>query len=970
MKKSILLYCFLIWASMLHAQNGTIAGKVFDKSTGESAFNAAVSIPNGKGTYTDFDGFYSLTNLAPGSYSIVVQLIGYRKVTISDVKVVAGKTTKLDIALETASDQLTEITVTAEAVRNSVLAIQLTQKNSSVLLEGVSSEQIRRMPDNNSADILKRTSGTTVENGKYIIVRGLNDRYNLAMVNGAIMPASEPDRKVFSFDLYPSTMIENMYVFKTAQADLPAEFAGGLVQIETRNFPIKNYINIQASTGANMGITFNEVDHYEGFSSDRWGGVADERKLPTDYDRSILGVGNRGSQQAIDLSRQFTNSWKLDQFNALPYLRLNLSGGLKKDFGKSSFGGNIALNFDNKTTGRTVESTSIQAITGPAGVSTTFVEYQERIKRDEVLKSTNWGGLLNLTYKFGANQITLNNSYSTVANNLYYEANGITPNKDAQFIQNVRRYEMNYNVNVLRVHQILGQHKFRLKEIVEFDLDWGGSLANSKNESPDLKRMRYFNNPQIGDRYEWVAPQIVKLEDGGRFYSELEEDNNSYFGNAKLSKKLFGRKQSLKFGAYYQTRDRVFDASVLGYIPASGVVGQTDTNIRYQPIEQIFSEGNIRRWDGTPYSGGLQLQDITNDQDGYVGTSTNLAWYFMLDLEVTKWLRAALGVRQESFDQTLYVNRKVTAPTNPDANPVVDLSRSYSNLLPSVNLIGKVNEKSNVRASYSQTVSRPEFRELAPFTFFDFDFFLNVKGDTNLVQATIQNVDLRYEYYLSRGQMISLSAYYKQFENPIEKALRPEAGGTYLITWINSPTANNLGLELSWRFDMAFFGAPDKWKDLVFFGNYSWIQSEIDQQDQNGDVYSRPMIGQSPFILNLGLDYHIKKWDADLVLLYNTYGRRIVLTGYAEEYLEPIYEHPRPLVDMRYSQRINDKFSVSITLKDLINRPIVFYQDNNFNGTWDNEVMPINEQLTADFDHLRTKTQPNREISIGLSYRL
>lgn len=272
------------------AQTGGIAGKIQDKSNGESAFNAAVKVsgPSEKGTYTDFDGYYSLQGLAPGTYTISIQLLGYQKTSVSGVLVNPGKTTKLNITLSPSSEELSEITVTAEAVRNSVQAIQLTQKNSSVVLEGVSSEQIRRMPDNNSADILKRTSGTTVENGKYIIVRGLNDRYNLAMVNGAIMPASEPDRKVFSFDLYPTTMIENLFIFKTAQADLPAEFAGGLVQIETKNFPTEDYLRVSASSGINMGVSFNEVEHYEGYGADNWGFVADERACPRFLNELLL----------------------------------------------------------------------------------------------------------------------------------------------------------------------------------------------------------------------------------------------------------------------------------------------------------------------------------------------------------------------------------------------------------------------------------------------------------------------------------------------------------------------------------------------------------------------------------------------------------------------------------------------------------------------------------------------------------
>lgn len=954
---ALLVLAFISFS--LKAQTGAISGKVQDRTSGESAFNAAVKIiETGKGTYTDFDGYYSLQNVPAGAYTVSIQLLGYQKTTVKDVKVEAGKTTKLDVALRPSSEELSEITVTAEAVRNSVQAIQLTQKNSSVMLEGVSSQQIRRMPDNNSADILKRTSGTTVENGKYIIVRGLNDRYNLAMVNGAIMPASEPDRKVFSFDLYPTTMIENLFIYKTAQADLPAEFAGGLIQIETRNFPTEDYIRVSASTGMNAGVTFNQVDHYQGYSADNWGLIADERALPEVSDPILI---RNSGPQAIEPSKDFENNWNPEQVTALPYLRLNVSGGLKRDFGKSSFGGNLALNYSNKVTGRSIRSTDIDVPDGPVGEDGSNALFTEDIRREEINKSRKWGGLLNLSYKIGANQFTFNNSFSVVSNDLYYVADGYEPNDDLARTNRetrYRRYEFNYSTNQLRVHQLLGKHKVRVNEKGDFEIDWGGSMSNIVNVSPDLKRMRYIWNPLISStpRYQWGIPQTAKLEDGGRFWSDLEEDNNSYFGNVKFNYKLFGRKQSIKVGGYYQDRSRSFNANVLGYINSGP---QFDNDISLLPIDEIFATGNMS------FPDGIQIFDITSASDAYEGTTENIAFYGMLDLNVTDWWRLTGGVRQENFTQTLQSGFAGQLP----GRGTLDNQYEYSNLLPSLNMIFKIDEKSNFRASYSQAVSRPEFREIAPFTFFDFDFFMDKIGNEDLTQAEIQNYDLRYEYFLTRGQMFAVSGYYKQFDGPIELALR-EAQDSYFITWQNSNEANNYGLEISWRFDFDFLGLSEKWQDLVFFGNYSLIRSEIEQQDRNGDPYTRPMIGQSPFILNLGLDYHVEKWDADFVLLYNTYGRRIVVTGNRELNLQPIWENPRPLLDFRYRQAITEKLSITITLRDLINNAIIYYQDNNLNGDWDDVDMPSSDQIGADFDHLRTQIQPNSEITIGITWSL
>ncbi|NBR82438.1 MAG: TonB-dependent receptor [Flavobacteriia bacterium] len=941
--------------TLVFAQRGGVAGKIQDLNNGESAFNAAVRIAEiGKGTYTDFDGYYSLQGIDAGTYTLEIQLLGYQKTSISGVQIEAGKTTTIDVALKPASEELGEITVTAEAIRNSVAAIQLTQKNSSVVLEGVSSEQIRRMPDNNSADILKRTSGTTVESGKYIIVRGLNDRYNLAMVNGAIMPASEPDRKVFSFDLYPTTMIENMFIFKTAQADLPAEFAGGLVQIETKNFPTEDYIRVAASTGMNMGVSLNTVDHYQGFSSDQWGMVAPERELP-----SLSNALRSRGPAAITPSEKFNNYWTPEQMTALPYLRMNLSGGLKRDFGKSSFGANVALNYSNKTTGRSIRSTNIDVPNGPVGEPGFFSQFNENIEREEVNKSRNWGALVNLSYKRGANQITMNNSYSVVSNDLFYIADGKEPNDDLATTNEefrIRRYEFNYSTNQLRVHQLLGKHKIRMNESADIELDWGGSISNIVNESPDLKRMRYFWNPQISadPRYQWATPPTVKLEDGGRFWSALEEDNNSYFGNAKFNYTLFGRKQSLKTGAYYQDRSRSFDAHVLGYTPSGP---QFDADISILPIDEIFATQNMR------FPDGIQIYDITSAADAYAGTAQNMAIYGMVDLNITDWWRMTAGVRQENFTQRFQSGYSTQRP----GGGTLDNEYKYANLLPSTNMIFKLNEKMNIRASYSKAVSRPEFREIAPFTFFDFDFFMDKIGNPDLTQAEIQNFDLRYEAYYTRGQMFAISAYYKKFNGPIELALR-QSSDNFFITWQNSNEANNYGIELSWRNDFSFVG--EGWNNLIFFGNYSYIQSSIEQQDRNGAPYTRPMIGQSPYILNLGLDYHVDKWNADFVLLYNKFGRRIVITGNRELNLEPIWENPRPLLDFRYRQAISENLSITITFKDLINKAIIYYQDNNLNDDWDDIELISSDQIPSNIDHVRTLIQPNREISIGLTWKL
>jgi len=963
MSKKITLIVFGLLVGLgLQAQTGTIAGKVQDKKSGETLFNAGISVEGGKGTYADFDGNYSLQGIPVGTYNIVVQYVGYQKTTISGVKVNPGKTTVLNILLEPASDQLAEITVTAEAVRNSVQAIQLTQKRSAIVLEGVSSEQIRKLPDNNSADILKRTSGTTIEGGKYVIVRGLNDRYNLAMVNGAIMPGTDPDRKVFSFDLYPSSMIDNLYVYKTAQPELPGEFAGGVVQIQTKDFPDKNFLNVNVGTGMNVGTTFGDFQHYKsGGFADQLGLVSESRDLPADFPASAAEYAALSQEEKFQQSLGFDNSWERRTLTAMPFLKLGIDGGIRKNYEKWSLGAILALNYESKNTSEDIESYKFNIPTGDYNDPNTTNEILEILDDGFInTQERNWGALGSVTAKFGNNQISLNSSFSVVSEDDFAVRNGRNNNSADQF-----NTEYAYASSQLRVNQLLGRHKIKPEGRIKWDIDWGMSLANITKRTPDLKRMLYQRGTGSIDPPTWGS-QGFNLENGGRFHSTLDEDNNNFFANLQAGFKWLGLDQAVKVGGYYQMRDRLFDARVLEYDPAFGF----DQAIGTQPIDSIFGPWNIG-------AGGVFINDRSRTEDLYTGSSTNLAFFGQLDLKFTKWLRMVGGVRVENFEQKLN--------TVVGGNMPVNYEKSYSNPLPSINVVISPNDNSNIRVSWSQTLSRPEFREVAPFAFYDYNLFANVRGNTDLVQTEIMNYDLRYEYYFTRGQMVSGSVFYKDFTNPIEQYFDTRSGQFQdrNISWQNARGATAYGVELSWRADFGLFSENPKLHNWVFFGNLSYIFSQIDLVNVSLDpnataTVERPMVGQSPYIINLGLQYNQPDWGSDFALLFNQVGPRIAIVGAVLPggfRFYDVYENPRPILDFKYTQKITDRLSASVTFSDIINAPRVFYQDTNENGKWDDPARPtvagaqlgINE---INNDQTNVVSQPRRDISIGLSLKL
>ncbi|MBI1316702.1 TonB-dependent receptor plug domain-containing protein [bacterium] len=966
MSKKITLIVFgLLLGFGLKAQTGTIAGKVSDKKSGETLFNAGISIEGGKGTYADFDGNYSLQGIPAGTYNVVVQYVGYQKTTISGVKVNPGKTTVLNVLLEPASDQLAEITVTAEAVRNSVQAIQLTQKRSAIVLEGVSSEQIRKLPDNNSADILKRTSGTTIEGGKYVIVRGLNDRYNMAMVNGAIMPGTDPDRKVFSFDLYPSSMIDNLYVYKTAQPELPGEFAGGLVQIQTKDFPDKNYLNVNLGTGMNLGTTFGDFQHYKsGGFEDQLGLVSESRDLPADFPATSTEYNQLSLDERQALAGQFDNSWERRDLTAMPFLNLGIDGGLRKNYEKWSLGAIVALNYQSKNFTEDVESYKWNVPTGPYDDPSTTNEVVDILDEGQInSQERNWGALGSVSAKFGNNQISLNSSFSVVSDDDFAIRNGRNQGLE------VFNTEYFYSSSQLRVHQLLGRHKVNPEGRIKWDFDWGASLSHIDKILPDLKRMNYSRTEGSSETPAWGAPfgGNIFLEGGGRFTSTLREDNNNFFGNVQSSFKLWGLDQAIKAGVYRQQRDREFSARVLGYTRASNSL--YDQSISIQPIDSIFGSWNLIN------PTGIQLSDITRPIDEYDGNSQNTAFYGQIDLKPLKWFRLVGGLRYESFSQEL---NSIDVSNRP-----IRYFREYGNALPSVNLIFSPNENSNIRASWSKTLSRPEFREVAPFQFYDYALFADVRGNTELVQTEITNYDLRYEYYFPRGQMVSVSLFYKDFQKPIEQFFDTRSGffEPRLVSWQNAKQAQAYGTEVSWRADFGMFGENPNLKNWVFFGNVAFIRSIVEVVNVTLDpnqpaTFERPMVGQSPYILNFGLQYSEPKWGSDFALLFNQAGARIAIVGTfvsGQRFLD-VYENPRPVLDFKYTQRITERLSASISLPDIINAPRVLYQDTNDNGKWDDPQRPtVAGQLTNDQiknDQTNAVIQPRRDISIGLSLKL
>jgi TonB-dependent receptor len=963
----------------LWAQTASLTGLVRDKSTNETLIGAAVLVKGTtNGSSTDLDGKYLISGINPGKVTLVVQYLGYNPLEVTGVMAVAGKTERMDLYLVPSSTALSEVKVEAEALKTTVSAIQLMQKNSASLMDGTSSDQIKKSPDRNTADVLKRSSGTTIQDGKYAIVRGLNERYNLALVNGAMLPGSEPDKKVFSFDIFPAGMLDNLIIIKTAQPDLPGEFAGGIIRINTKDVPDSNFLSISASGGMNTQATFQNFRRVKGSSTD-WLGYDNgqgegTRVLPKDWPTNreqLLNQSVTSRAQRFELSKQFSNTFQPKESNALPYGGFQLSGGLRKTQGNNEFGMIGGMNYTLSQRVNYQQVNGWAGVNGRLGDSTSFNSLLNTFQDTVFSNEISWGTLLNFSARLGAsNRLYLKNAFNITSDQIYTNGQGYRT-ENGEF-ENFRRHQLEFTSNRLLTSQLGGEHSLNKNK---FRLDWTGSLSQMNRDQPDFRRVR-FNGNEVNSGtdsativWRFNPNSTANNTDGYRFFASMTETVGNAVVNLTVPFQWNGHKHEFKTGFYAQSKQREFIARALGYATSGGVF---DPRISLMGLDSVFGDWNMRE-------NGLWMDEITNPSDRYRAESRLLAGYLMMTNRLGPKTKAIWGLRYEDFTQQLI------APTDVELTTFDTTTNKFPTLLPSLNLVHSLNESSNLRFAFSRTLSRPEFREIAPFAFYDFDLFATTYGNDSLIQATIYNVDLRYEIFQKMGQMFSAGVFYKLFQNPIEQFF-PAAVGSGLqrgLSWLNSPDANTFGVELVVRRNLealSMWGLGGFWKDMALSSNMALIRSEIviPYSDTTRGKYLRPMQGQSPFIFNVALQYSNSERGLQCNLLYNQIGRRVAFVGAPDVNLADYYENSRPLVDLQLSKNWG-RATLTVSISDLFNLPRYIYLDQNSNGRLDKElyqdaekvgVQKPNLEYRADRDAVILRSQPGRTASVGFSYRL
>lgn len=938
-----ILFLLVLGMSRSFAQQsiGKLAGKVVDAKNGEDLVGAFVVI---KGTTTaavaDINGKYIL-QLSPGTYNLEVKSVSYLTKEILGVVVKPGLITTLDIHMDPEVKQLKSVVVKGELKRESVGAILAQQRNAAAVSDGISAESIKRTPDRNTSDVLKRISGASIQDNRFAIIRGLNERYTTAYINGAPLPSSESDRKAFSFDIFPSNLLDNLVITKTATPNLPGEFGGGIIEINTKSIPESNFQSLSFSSGYNTITTFKDRLTYKGGKFD-WLGIDDgTRALPSGIPSDKLFPSLLKDQ--AELGKQMKNDWALKNSAFSPNYGFQYTMGRVWSFKEESKFGFI--------TGVTYSLTNSYNTTARRQYDSNFdpnipVQLTEDYLDKNYVTQTLAGLLANFTYKVNKNnELSFKNLYSINSDNRVIMRNGTSTPLDPNPTLNQSSARW-FTGNNIYSTQLAGSHFITAPKVT---ITWNGAYSEITRDIPDLRRNSYSRHKYITDPNNPDIPDYIKAQDtmykaniaqanvgpdyaGNMFYARTNEKIHSFKGDISraFDSKSLQLKNTLRVGMLFQERSRDFTARQLGYIkyaPPGNLM--FPDSILYLPEGELFSSKYMGQ--SSPGYGGLALSNKYKPTDSYSANSKLTAAFVMLDNKLMERFRLIWGARIEKFEQNLH-----SALDN--GTPLV-VRTTKTDILPSANFVYSLTEKQNIRLAYSHTLNRPEFRELAPFAFYDFASRFVVSGNSSMKRALIKNYDVRYEFFPGRGQLISASLFYKNFINPIEQVLRQDV--TNEMTYRNLKKANVYGAEIEFR---ALIGsvikAEDKslWNNVTVFSNVTLTKSKVDLKANGNDtglVYSsRPLQGQSPYIINSGVQFQNYETGLTISLSYNRVGPRIFIVGNPNE--PDIWENGRDMLDFQIGKTfLKNKMDIRLNVKDALAQKLYFFQDRNHNKKFD-----------------------------------
>lgn len=908
---SVAVTAMLLTGSAVQAT--VVRGYVVDATNQEPLIGASVTAAGTqKGGVTDIDGHFSFT-LPPSTYEIRAGYVGYKSVSMSGYKV-AGDTLTLDIALQPDMQTLSEVTVTAIARHDSEVAQVAQQKESAVVQNGVSAQEIAKTQDKDASEVIRRIPGISVIDEKFVMVRGLSQRYNNVWLNGSAVPSSEADSRAFSFDIIPSSQLDNMVIIKSPAPEYPADFTGGFVLVNTRQNPSERHFDIS------LGMGFNDRTHFKEFI------------LPKGHSSNMLDrqmtYYNGGDGTEIDpVKSGFDNDWRTKTMHPITDLKLttsysdrwNISSGMKLGLLAAltvSQSYRTLLNMENSLYGPydpiKDESVALRKAT------------DNQYTRDRRL-----GAMLNLMLlpSGSVNRFEWKNIFNISVKDRYSERVGFNAQSD-----NINDMEYLHTSRPTLNSQLAGSHDFGSNKV-----DWSAGYAFAQRDLPDRRLI------ERTDRTE----QTMGIYRISREFTRLNEHTASVNANYRHEFDFSGFRPMVKAGLYgdYRTRDYRTREFQYGWQPDNTLPDGFEFNPDVAGgvlVPDNYGPDKLYLYEEVNYLNNYQAHQSM--MAGYVGV--NIPW---------KQLDVYAGVRYENCQQVLKMN------TRQYEESLHSTDYRYSDLFPSVNATYHFNKSQQLRLAYGRSTNRPEFRELSSSVFYDFDLGSSVMGNPDLKAAYIDNVDLRWEFYPSRGEQISVALFYKHFSNPIEWTYTVSGGTDLVYSFVNARKADNYGVEIDIRKSLGFIGL----KDFSLSVNAALIKSRVKFDGTTNNI-DRPMQGQSPYLVNAGLFYANTQHGWNASILYNCIGKRIIGVGNrygtasegSSRNIPNSYEMPRHSLDLSVSKTFG-RWSVKLAARDILAQKFLFRQIEEV--VQDGEKRNI-EETTRSY-------KPGRNFNLTIGYK-
>ena len=859
---SLLLALLLVPGAAAQDDNGQVAGVVRDSFNAMTLPGAPVTVvATNEVVYSELDGAFSLS-LPAGSHEIRVSFSGYEEVVVS-VDVQAGATTRVDVAL-TMERFAEEVVVTGEAIEPELFTAEaqlVERQRAATITDNLASEEMKENADSNAASAMKRVTGLTVVDNQYVFVRGLGERYSNTTLNGAVLPTTEPDKRVVPLDLFPTGLIESVSVIKSYLPDKPADFSGGLVEIDPLSFPTEPVINVSISQGYNTNTTFKDGLTYAGGGRD-WLGFDDgTRNLPSAIPDSRVVRTSRFTAAGFTpaeletMGEAFANVWSPETTQIGQSQSYSFVAGNSWD----RLGAIMSVTWSESHQTQEEDRTFFSVSGGE-------LDIQNDYDFDVTTSKTSTGIVGNLAYKFSGNhRLALENFYTHNSKNEARTFEGYNSDLGA----NLRNSRLFWVEEGILSSRLSGEHLFAA--LANSQLEWNATLSRATRDEPDLRETLYEFNSFTG---EFVLAD--ESQSGFRMFNDLDDQVVELGADwSVFFTQWDGLPGMLKAGPRTTMRERDFSSRRFRMIPR--LPGSVDIT---QTPEQIFTPANIGR--------AYELREETRSTDTYRAEQTVQAFYAMTDLPLSRNFRIIGGARVERSEQVVDTFDLFSSTAD-----VITATLNDTDILPGVNAVYALSERTNLRAGYSHTVNRPEFRELAPFEFTDVVGGRAVIGNPELQRALIRNVDVRVETFPGAGEVLAISGFYKDFTNPIERIVQPTA--QLRTSYTNALGATNAGVEVE---------ARRRFGRITGSANYTYVKSEIELAQAAGQIQTsldRPLAGQSANVFNLSVDVDLPEIGGSFRVLYNYFDDRIVDVGALG--LPDIYEDGRGVLDAVFAKR-------------------------------------------------------------------